>query len=170
MKKLTVALAALLLATSTSLAWADNHDDDDDEAAEAAAAQPAFGERTITLGFAGLMDRRNRVDLEEINLTAGELKSAGEYELLSGSYYTLSITSDGTQEQSVEGPDFFRNIWINEIVINQIEVRPMGGIDSLEFDAAGTARISFIAIRPGSYVFRIRGTTGETQMATFHIR
>lgn len=168
MKKLTVALAALLLATSATFVWAD--DDDDNEEEQAAAVQPAFGERTITLGFAGLMDRRNRVDLEEINLTAGEMKSPGEYELLSGSYYTLSITSDGTQEQAVEAPDFFRNIWINEIVINQIEVRPMGGIDSLEFDAAGTARISFIAIRPGSYVFRIRGTTGETQMATFHIR
>lgn len=167
MRKPTVALAALLIATGASLAWADDHDDDDDAAP--AAEQPAFGERTVTLGFAGVMDRRNRVDLEEITLTAGEMQSEGEYELLSGSYYTLPITSDGTQELAVEGPEFFRNIWINEVVINDIEIRPLG-LDSIEFDAAGTARISFVAIRPGTFEFRIRGTTGETQRAIFHIR
>jgi hypothetical protein len=42
-----------------------------------------------------------------------------------------------------------RNIWVNEIVINDIEIRPMG-VSSLEFDDEGTALISFIAITPGS--------------------
>jgi hypothetical protein len=46
----------------------------------------------------------------------------------------------------------------------------LGGIDSIEFDAAGSARISFIAVVPGSYEFRIRGASGESQRATFHIR
>jgi hypothetical protein len=42
-----------------------------------------------------------------------------------------------------------RNVWVNEIVINDIEIRPMD-IPSLEFDDEGTALISFIAITPGS--------------------
>jgi hypothetical protein len=170
MTKLTLALAVMLLATTAPMAWADNHEDDDE--AEEAAAAPAqtFGARTLELGFAGLMDNRNRTELQEISLTAGAMQSAGEYELLSGGYYRISIGSDGTQELAVEGPNFFRNIWINEIVINDIEIRPLGGIDSIEFDAAGSARISFIAVVPGSYEFRIRGASGESQRATFHIR
>jgi hypothetical protein len=169
MTKLTLALAAMLLATTASMAWADNHDDDEAEQAAAAPAQ-GFGARTLELGFAGLMDNRNRTELEEISLTAGQMQSPGEYELLSGGYYRVTITSDGTQELAVEGPNLFRNIWVNEIVINDIEIRPMGGIDSIEFDAAGSARISFIAVVPGSYEFRIRGASGDSQRATFHIR
>jgi hypothetical protein len=135
-----------------------------------ALAGPALPQtRTLELGFAGLMDNRNRTDLGEINLTAGRMDSEGAYTLNSGGYYRITITSDGTQEIAVEGPGFFRNIWINEVVINDIEIRPMG-VDSIEFDAAGSARISFIAIRPGAYELRIVGTSGETQRATFTIQ
>ncbi len=168
MKKLTIAVAAMLLATTAPMAWAEDDDDDAEEAA--APAAQTFGARTLELGFAGLMDNRNRTELEDINLTAGAMQSPGEYELLSGGYYRITVTSDGTQELAVEGPNFFRNIWVNEIVINDIEIRPMGGIDSIEFDAGGSARISFIAVVPGSYEFRIRGASGESQRATFHIR
>lgn len=135
-----------------------------------AIAEPAIPQgRTLELGLAGLMDRRNRTELPEVTLTAGRMDSAGEYTLYSGGYYFLTITSDGTQELAVEGPGLFRNIWINEVVINDIEIRPLG-LDSIEFDAAGSARISFIAIRPGRYELRIAGTTGETQRAIFTIQ
>jgi hypothetical protein len=173
--KPTLTLAALLLSAAAAAAtgWAQTAEtgaDDDDDAEEAAApAGAGVGGRTLTLGFAGLMDNSNRTDLEPINLSAGVLNSAGEYTLMSGGYYRMDVNSDGTQEISIEGPAFFRNVWINEIVINDIEVRPLG-VDSLEFDAAGTATISFIAIRPGRYVVRIPGTTGETQQAIFTIQ
>lgn len=131
---------------------------------------PAMAQqRTIEVGFAGLMERANRTDLEPITLTAGRMESPGEYELLSGLYYRIDITADGTQEIAIEGPGLFRNVWINEIVINDIEIRPLG-LDSIEFDDAGTATISFIAIRPGRYELRIAGTTGETQRAIFTIQ
>lgn len=164
-------LATLVLAATAAMAGAPAMaDDDDDEAAEATSAGGAIpGTRTLELGFAGLMDNRNRTDLEPITLTVGQLQSPGEYQLQSGGYYRLEITSDGTQELAVEGPGFFRNVWVNEIVINDIEVRPLG-VESLEFDSAGTARISFVAIVPGQYELRIPGTTGETQRATFVIQ
>jgi len=58
---------------------------------------------------------------------------------------------------------------VNEIVINDIEIRPMD-IPSLEFDDEGTALITFIAITPGSYEVSIPGTRGDTQRAIFNIR
>lgn len=43
-------------------------------------------------------------------------------------------------------------------------------IDSIEFDAEGTARLSFVAIKPGSYTLSIPGSTGETQRVSFSIQ
>ena len=77
--------------------------------------------------------------------------------------------SDGTQEIAVEGPGLFRAVWINEVVINDLEVRPLG-LDSIEFDDAGTVSLSFVAITPGQYDIRIRGTTGDSQRAAFTIQ
>jgi hypothetical protein len=159
-------LAAMILAATATTGWSQV-DDDDDEAA--AAAAPAAGGNTLTLGFAGLMDRANTTDLDPIHLTAGALNSGGPYELRSGGYYRIDVISDGTQEIAVEGPGLFRNVWVNEIVINDLEVRPLG-LDSIEFDDAGTVSLSFVAITPGQYDIRIRGTTGETQRAAFSIR
>jgi hypothetical protein len=136
----------------------------------ALAAGPAMAQnRTLEIGMAGLMERSNRTDLPPINLTAGQLKAGGEYKLLSGGYYRIDIISDGTQEIAVEGPGLFRAVWINEVVINDLEVRPLG-LDSIEFDDEGTVSLSFVAITPGQYDIRIRGTTGESQRAAFVIQ
>jgi hypothetical protein len=108
-------------------------------------------------------------DLEPITLSSGKPLAEAPYELESGKYYRLDITADGTAELAIEGPQFFRNIWIDEVIINDIEVRPLG-LDSIEFDAEGTATISFVTIRPGRFTVRIPGTTGETQQATFNVK
>ena len=81
----------------------------------------------------------------------------------------MDIVADGTAELALSGGDFFRSIWVNEIVINDIEVRPMG-VHSIEFDAAGTAQMSFIAIVPGTYRLSIPGSHSDTQSATFVIQ
>ena len=78
----------------------------------------------------------------------------------SGKYYEIEIEADGSQELALAGASFFRAIWIDEIVVNGIEIRPMA-IDSMEFDDAGTAEISFIAIKPGTHVLGVPGS--ETQ-------
>jgi hypothetical protein len=44
------------------------------------------------------------------------------------------------------------------------------GIDSIEFDAAGEAEITFVTIRPGTFTLRIPGTTSEAQAATFNVK
>ena len=93
----------------------------------------------------------------------------GTYTLKSGTYYRIDITADGTAELALSGGDFFRAIWINEIVIEDIEIRPMG-VHSIEFDSAGTAHMSFIAIVPGTYTLSIPGSHSDTQTATFVIQ
>jgi hypothetical protein len=109
-------------------------------------------------------------ELEPITLSAsGQPLVSAPYELESGKYYRLPINADGTAEISIEGPEFFRNVWVDEVVINDIEVRPLG-VSSLEFDDEGTATISFVTIRPGQFMLRIPGTTGETQRAIFNVK
>ncbi|MEO0829717.1 MAG: hypothetical protein AAFY03_04580 [Pseudomonadota bacterium] len=119
-------------------------------------------------GFAGLLAKCNRGETIKLTLASGQ--PLGEDVVLqSGAYYKLEVTADGSAELAIEGPSFFRAIWMNEIVINKIEIRPMA-IDSIEFDKAGTAELSFIAIKPGSHVVRIPGSTGGAQSVTFSIQ
>ena len=123
-------------------------DDDDDEP---------------KLGAAGLLSKKNRGKIPDLTLSAGmPLLEGGKIELKSGTYYELEIEADGSQELALVGPEFFRAIWINEVVINDLEIRPFG-IESLEFDDEGTMEIEFIAIKPGQYFLRIPGSSGESQ-------
>ena len=115
----------------------------------------------------GLLTRP--VELAPITLSSGAPLADAPYELESGKQYSLVLQADGSAELAVHGPDFFRNIWINEIIINDIEIRPLG-VDSIEFDAAGEAEITFVTIRPGSFTLRVPGTTAESQAALFNVR
>ena len=143
--RFTGTLAAIAIAATCLTAPALASDDDDDAAA-APSAQ------------AGLMARGNREDLPKLTLSAGEpLLAEGRLVLKSGKYYEIEIEADGSQELALAGAGFFRAIWIDEIVIEGIEIRPLG-VDSMEFDDAGTAEISFIAIRPGTYTLGVPGS------------
>lgn len=123
------------------------------------------------MGLAGLLAKCNRGEPIEITLSSGKPLYEGKQPIVlqSGAYYQMNITSDGSAELAITGPQFLRSVWMNEIVINDIEVRPMA-IDSIEFDAAGTARLSFIAIRPGSTDIYIPNTTGDTQRVKISIQ
>jgi hypothetical protein len=99
------------------------------------------------LAQAGLLTG-GAVELEPITLSSGQPLTSAPYELEAGKFYELPINADGTAEIALEGPSFFRNVWVNEVVINDIEIRPLG-VESLEFDDEGTATISFVTIRPG---------------------
>lgn len=94
----------------------------------------------------------NRTDLE-IKIDTEKLQfSQTEFELETGKYYILSVTSDGGDEVAWFAPELWRNSWINQIVANDLEVKAFG-VYSLEFDAAGTISVSFVPIRPGEYEF-----------------
>jgi hypothetical protein len=107
--------------------------------------------------------------LEPITLSSGKPLAKAPYELQAGKYYSIEVNADGSAELAIGGQQFFRNVWVDEVVINDIEVRPLG-VDSIEFDDEGTARISFVTIRPGTFELRIPGTTSESQRAVFVVK
>ncbi|AXC50310.1 hypothetical protein DRW48_11935 [Paracoccus suum] len=145
---------------------ADDTDADSGEAPAAAASVAGPGHHDY--GPSGIMSRANREDLAPLTLASGKPVAGAPYRLKSGGYYRIEVSADGSAELALSGGDFFRAIWVNEVVINDIEIRPMG-LHSLEFDDAGTATISFVAIRPGSYALSVPGSSGEGQKATFVI-
>lgn len=136
--------------------------------ATALLAMAATGGAGTAWAQAGLMTG-GAIKLPPITLSSGKPLAEAPYELEAGKYYRIDITADGSAELAIAGPEFFRNVWVNEVVINDIEVRPLG-VHSLEFDDEGTATISFVTIRPGTFELRIPGTTADSQAALFVVK
>ncbi|MDP4990933.1 MAG: hypothetical protein NWQ37_06975 [Marivita lacus] len=113
-------------------------------------------------GRAGILSSANKAELPPITLSSGMPLAEAPWVLTSGTYYEFEIEGDGSAELALEGSEFFRAIWIDEIVVNDLEIRPLG-LNSIEFDDAGTMEIGFVAIKPGAYFLRIPGSSGETQ-------
>ncbi|POF27980.1 hypothetical protein [Roseibium marinum] len=120
-------------------------------------------------GFAGVLDKSNREELPELTLSSGKPISDAPLLLKSGTMYEIEIVSDGSAELGLEGSGFFRAIWINEVVVNGLEIRPFG-LESVEFDDEGTMEIEFLAIKPGRYFLRQPGSTGENQRVEITIQ
>ena len=159
---MTRMLIALTMLVGLGLpAWAD-----DDDTAKTG-VQEAGGQ--FDYGFSGMLARDNRTQLAALTLASGKPVASAEYKLKSGGYYRIDINADGSQELALSGGDFFRAVWIDEVIINDIEIRPTG-MHSIEFDDAGTASVSFVAIVPGRYTLSVPGSSGETQQAVFNIQ
>jgi hypothetical protein len=92
------------------------------------------------------------------------------YELETGKYYIWEITHDGLEELMIRSPDLFRNSWINQITINDLEVHTSGSIYGVEFDDEGMLAISFVPIRPGDYEFFAAGFEERGLSGTFVVR
>ncbi|MCI5038659.1 MAG: hypothetical protein MRY81_03155 [Donghicola eburneus] len=120
-------------------------------------------------GLAGILSAKNKEDLPPITLSAGVPLAEAPWVLKSGTYYEFEIQGDGSQELALVGPEFFRAIWVDEIVVEGLEIRPLG-VDSVEFDEAGEMEIGFVAIKPGSYYLKVPGSTGETQRLEITIK
>jgi hypothetical protein len=117
---------------------------------QSAAMAAALAILAMPLSAANLVTKAT--DLAPLQLSAGKGFSKEPIVLEAGKYYRWKIESDGSSEMAIAAPEFFRFIWINEVVINGIEVRPLG-LDSIEFDDAGTATLSFVPIRPGEFEY-----------------
>lgn len=108
-------------------------------------------------------------DLPPLELSTGKAFPKEPIELEAGKYYRWTIKCDGSSEMAIAAPDFFRFIWINEVVINDIEVRPLG-LDSIEFDDEGEATLSFVPIRPGQYTYFMPNTPGDAYRGTIIVK
>lgn len=129
----------------------------------------SWADDDTSFGLAGILSSKNKENLPPIILSAGMPLADAPWELKSGTYYEFEIQGDGSQELALVGPEFFRAIWIDEIVVEGLEIRPLG-LDSVEFDEAGEMEIGFVAIKPGQYYIKIPGSTGETQRLEITIK
>ena len=120
-------------------------------------------------GFAGILSNTNKADMPGLTLSVGTPIADGPITLKSGTMYELEIAADGSGELALEAPGFFRAIWVNEVVVNGLEIRPFG-LESVEFDQAGTMEIEFLAIKPGQYEIRIPGARGDSQRVSVTIQ
>ncbi|SMY06971.1 hypothetical protein [Flavimaricola marinus] len=112
----------------------------------------------------------NATRLPDMEIDSAELTlSVNEFELETGKYYRWSIVHDGGEEFQIVAPDLFRNSWINQVVINDLEVQPFG-LYAIEFDDEGRIDIWFVPIRPGNYDFWIAGYEERGLAGTFIVR
>jgi hypothetical protein len=77
-----------------------------------------------------------------------------DFELIAGQGYRWKITSKGGFEYKFV-TDLFRYVWVDQIVINDLEVHMDGGPAWLEFDDAGTIQVQFHTVRPGEYSWSV---------------
>ena len=108
------------------------------------------------------------VDLPELMLSGDLSMSQTDYVLETGKYYRIKISSDGQEEFAWMSPELFRNSWLNQIVVNDLEVKSYG-VYSLEFDAAGTFEMTFVPIRPGRYEFWVDGYETRGMLGAFMV-
>lgn len=127
-----------------------------------------LGSTSSSLAEGNLASRATR--LPEMLIDSAELTlSETEFALETGKYYRWRITHDGGEEFQILAPDLFRNSWINQVVINDLEVQP-NGLYAIEFDDKGTIDVWFVPIRPGNFDFWIRGYRNRGLAGKFVVR
>ncbi|MBS3648362.1 hypothetical protein KEU06_06935 [Pseudaminobacter sp. 19-2017] len=147
-------LAGIALGHTPALAQ-----DDDDEAAAAPAAQA----EKVT---------RSSKNLPELILGTKEDQFAvnqKDFELIAGQGYRWKITAKGGLEYKF-ATDLFRNVWMNQIVIDRLEVHMNGAPAWLEFDSDGTIRVEFTTVRPGIYTWSVPDLAEKGMKGTITIK
>ncbi len=92
--------------------------------------------------------------------------SRKEVKLETGKYYVLPVTAKGFKEYRLEAPEFFQNIWVSQVVVEDLEVHTTK-IHAMEFDDQGTMDLWFIAIKPGTYDWSIEDFEEKGMTGTF---
>jgi hypothetical protein len=95
--------------------------------------------------------------------------SQKDFELIAGQGYRWKITSASGLEYKF-ATDLFRNVWMNQIVINDLEVHMNGAPAWLEFDAEGTMLVQFTTVRPGSYTWSVPDLADKGMKGTITIK
>ncbi|RJG41668.1 hypothetical protein [Mesorhizobium sp. DCY119] len=164
----TIAFAALMgAALSASHGWAQDADDDDDDQPAAAAtttAAPASGEKEQVT--------RASKDVPELILGTKEdqfTANQKDFELIAGQGYRWKISAAGGLEYKFV-TDLFRNVWMNQIVINDLEVHMNGAPAWLEYDADGTIQVQFTTVRPGIYTWSVPDLADRGMKGTITIK
>ena len=119
------------------------------------------------------------IHLEITTSPDGPVLSTAEFDLITGEYYRLNVTSDGTEPWRLEVHDLLLNSHLRIVTINGIEVHLQAmAFRAIEFDVGGTAQFSFAPIRTGTFEFTVgdvpsvqrrRADGGRTVAGTFTV-
>ncbi|PPR51365.1 MAG: hypothetical protein CFH20_00680, partial [Alphaproteobacteria bacterium MarineAlpha5_Bin10] len=105
----------------------------------------------------------------ELDIKGDLTLSPKEFNLETGKYYKWIIRSDGIEEMMVQAPDIFRNVWVSQIVINDLEIHGSGGIYGIEFDDEGEVAIFLVPIRTGKFEYYVKGYENRGMVGTFNV-
>lgn len=94
--------------------------------------------------------------LDPLVVSAHSGFSVPQYQLETGIYYRLRIQTDGLEEYEIVAPEFFPTIWIDKLVIDDIEVKVMG-LGAIEFEDEGEVDLWFVPIQQGTFKFSAEG-------------
>ena len=125
-------------------------------------AAPAFAEGNLAA---------KATNLDDLTIDMNKLKfSTNEYDVETGKYYRLNVVcDDSADDTALMAPEFFRNVWVNQIAIDELELKSYGTY-SLECDKAGTFVMTFVPIRPGEYDFYIPGYEDKGMKGKFVVK
>jgi hypothetical protein len=152
-------LAVIVLSAGAGVAQDKDDDDDDDKPA----AKPAATAEKVT---------RASKDVPELILGSAKdsfTVNRKDFELVAGQGYRWKITSAAGLEYKFV-TDLFRNVWMNQIVINDLEVHMNGAPAWLEFDSEGTMQVQFTAVRPGQYTWSVPDLADKGMKGTITIK
>lgn len=108
--------------------------------------------------------------LPELEIRGAEGFSVTTYEIETGKYYRWRIASDGRDEYKLLAPELMRNSWVEQVSIEDKEVKPLGGLYAVEFDDEGEIDIYFVPIRPGNYEFYVEGMQADGMLGSFVVK
>ncbi|MBO1074515.1 cupredoxin domain-containing protein [Roseomonas marmotae] len=97
--------------------------------------------------------------LEPLVMGSGEddfTLSQREYRLETGRYYRWRIAAAGRREYNFVAPEFWRNVWIRQVVVGKTEIKT-SVLEELDFDDVGEVEVYFVPVRTGNFTFRVRG-------------
>ncbi|MBC8130949.1 MAG: hypothetical protein H7Y08_11595 [Rhizobiaceae bacterium] len=167
----------MLLAQAEPEAEADDDDDDAAPAGTSNEASPMAPAETPGAGMPASALNGDQLGLPPLSRSSQdvptlELGTGGSdfsvnrkhFVLRAGQAYRWRISSAGNVEYKVHAPQFYRDVWFNQLVISDLEIHMAGPPAWLEFDAAGTIQVQFNTIRPGNYTWYVEGLADEQDM------
>lgn len=92
-----------------------------------------------------------------------------DFTLLSGQGYRWKITAAGELEYKFK-TDLWRDAWMNQIVISDLEIHMAGAPAWLEFDDEGTIQVQFNTVRPGTYKWWVEGLEDRGMTGTITVK
>jgi len=150
-----VSLASLALSLGNVSAQGDDDDD--------AAPQSAAGTEQVTRASKNMPELilGSKDDQFTVNQT--------DFELIAGQGYRWRISAAGGLEYKFH-TDLFRNVWMNQIVIDDLEIHMNGAPAWLEYDSDGTIQIQFTTVRPGIHTWSVPDLADRGMKGTITIK